>query len=369
MSITQIPPTTPTSETPAPRKPDGGGDLYDARYWESAYREIDEAPTLVIQLQDDLTHSRRKESFWISVVVHLLVVLAIFNSAKIAGLMPRQTAVLSPNALPQDKDLTFLALPPDQQTPPAKPPETNIVSDKNRRATSKAPQIDRKELKKILDSSRPGLPGPSGAPQQPAAAAEAQAAPSPQPQQAAPAPAPPDQNLNAKLRTPTLSPKDAFNTGSQYVGSATEQAARAVASARGGAGGGQNGDFGLGLGKQGAAYGALDVLSDTMGVDFGPYLERVLHDVKMNWYNLIPESAKPPILKRGNVGIEFAILKDGSVAGMKLVYTSGDTALDRGAWGGITASNPFPPLPSEFGGQYLALRFKFLYNPDKNEMQ
>jgi len=342
--------------------------LYDARYWESAYREIDEAPTLVLQLQDDLTHSRRRESFWISVVVHLLVVLLIVNSSRIAGLIPRQTAVLSTNALPQDKDLTYLELPPDQQRPPAKPPETNIISDKNRIATSKAPQIDRKELRKILDSSRPGQPGPSGAPQQAAPGAEAQSAPAPQLQQQAPPPPPPDQNLNAKLQTPALSPKDAFSTGSRYVGSATQQAARAVASTHGGSGG-QNGDFGLGLGKQGAAYGGLEVLSDTMGVDFGPYLERVLHDVKMNWYLHIPESARAPIIKKGNVSIEFAILKDGSVAGMKLVYTSGDTALDRGAWAGITDSNPFPPLPHEFGGQYLALRFKFLYNPDKSDLQ
>ena len=366
MSTTQIPPTTPTSATPPPPKPDGG-DLYDARYWESAYRDIDEAPTLVIQLQDDLTHSRRREAFWISVVVHLAVVLLIVNSGRIAGLIPRPTTVLNANAVPKNKDLTFLELPPDQQTPPAKPPDTNIISDKNRIATSKAPQIDRKELKKILDSSRPGRPNPSGAPEQPAPGTEAQSVPAPQPQQAPPPP--PDQNLNAKLQTPVLSPKDAFSTGSRYVGSATEQAARAAAGTRGG-GGGDNGDFGLGLGKQGASvHGGLEVLSDTMGVDFGPYLARVLHDVKMNWYNLIPESARAPIMKKGNVGIEFAILKDGSVAGMKLVYSSGDVALDRGAWGGITASNPFPPLPNEFGGQYLALRFKFLYNPDKSDLQ
>lgn len=117
--------------------------------------------------------------------------------------------------------------------------------------------------------------------------------------------------------------------------------------------------------------GALDVLSDTMGVDFGPYLARVLHDVKQNWYNLIPESARPPIMKKGKVAIEFAILKDGSVRGMRLEDggSSGDPALDRAAWGGITASNPFPPLPPEFGGQYLALRFHFFYNPDRSDLQ
>jgi TonB family protein len=111
-------------------------------------------------------------------------------------------------------------------------------------------------------------------------------------------------------------------------------------------------DYGLGMGKKPtASMGPLEVLTDTMGVDFRPYLQRVLHDVRMNWYNLIPESARFPVMKKGRVTIEFAILKDGQVAGMKLVKTSGDLELDRGAWGGITGSNPFPPLPAEFGGQ------------------
>jgi TonB family protein len=150
------------------------------------------------------------------------------------------------------------------------------------------------------------------------------------------------------------------------VGSEIAQAARAAAANRGGYGG-SNGDYGLGQGRQPTQVGGgLDVLSDTMGVDFGPYLARVLHDVKQNWYNLIPESA---MMKKGKVSIEFAILKDGKVAGMQLSSTSGDVALDRAAWGGITASNPFPPLPSEFGGQYLTLRFRFYYNPDKSDLQ
>ena len=134
--------------------------------------------------------------------------------------------------------------------------------------------------------------------------------------------------------------------------------------------GGDNGDYGLGQGKQaGGAIGPLDVLSDTMGVDFGPYLARVLHDVRENWYRIIPESARAPLMKKGKVSIEFAILKNGQVAGLQIVGTSGDVALDRAAYGGITASKPFPPLPAEFGGQYLALRFHFYYNPDKNDMQ
>jgi TonB family protein len=154
------------------------------------------------------------------------------------------------------------------------------------------------------------------------------------------------------------------------AGSAIEQAARAAAANRGGYNG-DGGSYGvLGQGrKPTAAMGPLEVLTDTMGVDFGPYLQRVLHDVRMNWYTIIPESAKAPLMKKGKVTIEFAILKDGTVAGMRYVSSSGDVALDRAAYGGITGSNPFPPLPAEFGGQYLGLRFAFYYNPDRSDLQ
>jgi TonB family protein len=107
----------------------------------------------------------------------------------------------------------------------------------------------------------------------------------------------------------------------------------------------------------------IEILSDTQGVDFGPYLDSAMLRVRENWYRLIPESAEK---KKGKLAIEFAITKDGHVSGMKLVESSGDVALDRPAWGGITSSDPFPALPSEFGGQYLALRFRFEYNPDKS---
>ena len=68
---------------------------------------------------------------------------------------------------------------------------------------------------------------------------------------------------------------------------------------------------------------SFDVLSDTMGVDFGPYLSRVVQNVRANWYNIIPEVARPPIMKKGKLSIEFAILKDGKVAGMKLATDRG----------------------------------------------
>ena len=367
MSTTQIPPTNPSAPSP-PSQRQGGGELYDSRYWESAYRELNEAPALLIQLQDDLTLARRREAFWISVVVHMVVVLLIINSQKLERFLPRRAVVvMNPNDLAHQKDLTYLELPPDEQKVSQRP-KTNIISDKDRVATSKAPQLDRQELKKILDASRAGAPGAGApSPQLPPQAQPQSAPPTQVAQNEPPAPSPPPPSQTPpKMALPTPS----FNTN-MSAGSAIAQAAQAAAANRGSTAGyaGDDGEFGLGQGRQGRAVGALDVLSDTMGVDFGPYLARVLHDVKLNWYNLIPESARAPIMKKGKVSIEFAITKNGSVAGMKLVGTSGDVALDRGAWGGITASNPFPPLPNEFGGKYLGLRFAFYYNPDKADLQ
>jgi TonB family protein len=102
------------------------------------------------------------------------------------------------------------------------------------------------------------------------------------------------------------------------------------------------------------------ILSDTLGVDFGPYLSRIVYIVRRNWYSVIPESAR--LGEKGRVGIVFEILKDGTVPQLRLVASSGSDPLDRAALAGIRASIPFPPLPDEFTGNHLVLQFIFLYN-------
>jgi TonB family protein len=108
--------------------------------------------------------------------------------------------------------------------------------------------------------------------------------------------------------------------------------------------------------------GNVDVLSDTMGWDYGPYVQRVVWDTEHAWWPIIPESARPPLDKQGKVMIRFKINPDGSVRDMMLEGPSGDVALDRAAWAGITGASPFPPIPKAFKGPFLELRFYFLYN-------
>ncbi len=144
--------------------------------------------------------------------------------------------------------------------------------------------------------------------------------------------------------------------------------AQATRNARMGTTGGGSG-YGTGPSDRNAAMGPFDILSDTQGVDFGPYLSRVLQSIKINWYTLIPEEARAPLLKHGKVAIRFLITPGGKVAGMFIEMPSGDVPLDRAAYGGITASDPFSPLPHEFHGPYLALRITFFYNPKTGEME
>ena len=365
MPITQIPFQDPAAPAEKPQPEQLG--LYDQREWETAYRDADaHVPHLLIQLQDDLARSRKREAIWISVIVHLVLFIVAWNFTFIEKFVGWRTAVVVPVDSMKDKNVTVLALPPDAQKL-ARKPNTNVMSDKNRVATARHPDLDVKELRKILATPPPGAPGLRGpqAAQPPQQAAQNQ--PTPQQPQGQAQPRPQfESNQTAELQAPPR-PKNDFSKygGGMSAGSAIQQAAQAAAARRGG-GGGQEGDFGLGTGRRGRPVGALDILSDTQGWDYAPYIERVVQEVRAHWYELIPESAE---MKKGKLAIEFAITREGSVVNMHLVATSGDVALDRAAWGGINGSNPFQPLPNEFKGPYLELRFRFYYNPDQADLQ
>ena len=371
MASILIPPDTPTP----PAQEDGQLALWTSSDAES----LDLTPHLLIQLEDDLERARTREAFWISVVVHMMVVILLFMSPKIFP-GTKGVVLISPADLMRNQQMTYLDLPPDMQKEPKAAPKTNVLSDKNRIAESRRPTLDRKTLEELKRAGPPKIPSPP--------AQEAQATPPPRPQAQPQQQSPQQQNQpqgqqmaqlqpaipqgDSRLSTPQQgTPKFPVNFGGvMSPGSSIEQAARAVAERRGRGTYGGGGDYGAGPGATNArVQGNLEVLTDTQGVDFGPYLSRVLQAVRMNWYNLIPEEARPPLLKKGKVSIEFVILQSGQVAGMKIVGPSGDVSLDRAAWGGITASIPFAPLPNEFHGPYLGLRFHFYYNPGKGDLE
>src|SRR5579864_6051474 len=235
MPITQIPFQDPVAPPEKPQPEQLG--LYDQQDWETAYRDLDaHVPHLLIQLQDDLERSRWREAIWISIIVHLALTIVLWNFNLIEKTLGWHTVVVVPMDSNKDKNLTYLALPPDLQKPSRKP-NTNIASDKDRIAMTRHPELDPKELKKILATPPPGRPGMSGlrTPQAPQETAQNQP-PSQQPQGQPQQTTRPqfESNQTAQLQTPAQ-PKNSFSkyTGGMSAGSAIQQAAEAAAERRG----------------------------------------------------------------------------------------------------------------------------------------
>jgi TonB family protein len=105
----------------------------------------------------------------------------------------------------------------------------------------------------------------------------------------------------------------------------------------------------------------VEILSDTQGVNFQPYLKDAIHQIYAQWLTLMPEQARSH-KEKGVTQIRFTISPDGTIAAMHLEDSAHDVALDRAAWGAITGVGKFPVLPSAFHGPNLDLRIHFVVN-------
>ena len=110
-------------------------------------------------------------------------------------------------------------------------------------------------------------------------------------------------------------------------------------------------------GVQGAG---IELMSDASGVDFKPYLSQVLAAVRRNWMAVWPESVRLGL--RGRVVLQVAIGRDGVVTKLVKDESSLSRALDEAAVAGVSASNPFPPLPTDYHGDRIVFRLNFVYN-------
>lgn len=328
----------------------------------SRYEDLDHTDLLHIidELEGTRSWTSLREKLWIAVIIHLLIAWYLFYGPKYIY----HVRVVDPSVVMKQraKDLTFLDMPPDLQKK-VKPKPSNVISDKDRLAETPHPTLDKKTLQELEAMRRAGPPVPAPAPaEKPAAPATPAPAQPEVAQEKAPTPPaqPLPQNNQAKLEAPPMAPQPQFRTGAANPNQQLQQAMRQAMQGRSGQ---YSGDMGQGLTPQHQGIqGAVDILSDTMGVDFGPYIQRVIWATKRAWYPIIPDEARSPINKQGKVLIRFRIMPDGSVEDMTLESPSGDVALDRSAWAGITGASPFPPLPKQFKGPFLELRFYFLYN-------
>lgn len=183
------------------------------------------------------------------------------------------------------------------------------------------------------------------------------------------APPPPPEKPKLAFQTPVAPPAPTGPVNPKFAPPSVNQAVQNLAHGEGSGGlsiGDSIADYnGSGPGinlpaSSGRPASALSMKSDPMGVDFKPYLIRVLATVRRNWQAIYPEAAR--LGTRGKVSVEFSIGTDGKI--QKIVYSSqsGSRPLDEAAVAALSASNPLPSLPAEFKGQRIVLQFTFAYN-------
>lgn len=320
---------------------DGRGPRYASR---SRWVDYDthELLEMISELEDERRWARLREGIWIAILVHVVLLSAVTWIPRYVFKAPR---VIDPfDAIQQRKDLTMLNVPDAlRQIQPREKPKARL---------EKPPQIDQKTLEEL----RKQAPPPPPAEKQP----EVQNPVHPKP------PIPPSEASKSQVQAPkpeAVPARPNFAMGSANPADQLRQAMQNAARNRG-----DNSESSLpaagGLTLHpGAGTGGVQVLSDTQGVDFSSWLARWHRETERTWDPLIPDEVNPPILKSGAVVIRFKILPNGRLmdGSMVLEGRSGDTALDRAAWGALTGSN-YPPLPREFHGPYIELRAIFLYN-------
>ena len=303
---------------------------------------------LLESLDDERSKARFRESIYISLFFWLAVVVFILFAPRI---FPRSPEFVVPMGQSKDQKLTSLTVPPEVQ-----------------RAINKVP--------KVKPSPRPSTSGgPSAPPAQaatPPAPQQAQSQPRQSPQPAAPPPvvqqsplpqAPPPAQTAAlpSAPAPSVTPtRPSFGNPNTSARDMVQQATRAP---RGG-GGLTMGNGTNGPGEHRGLGTGVDILSDTEGVDFNPYLQKIMREIYETWLPLIPEEARPPLNKQGETQIRFIILPDGRIGGMALEGSTHDDAINKSCWGSITGVGQFPPLPNQFHGPKLELRVRYLVNKE-----
>lgn len=338
------------AQLPAGSVPEGDGPEFDPEH-------------LLHQIQDERTRARRREAVFGSIILHLLIIILILVDPKLFRSKP---LLLSPQRyIEQHRQLTYLQLPHLKLPKPKLPVHSHVISNRS---------LQIHQHHRVLNSlAAPAVPRPAPRPPAPRMLAENQppaprVTPRPKPPAAKPAGGGKARGKGGiKLESVPNARQPRLPLPGMSVADQLRDAMRAAARQR--VEGGQSAaessrlpapQAAPGEGGGGRVGAGVQMLTNTQGVDFSSYLQRVVHAVKINWYAVMPEEAY--LGRKGRVVIIFVITRTGLVPGLQLVSPSGTISFDHAALAAISASNPFPPLPAQFRGPSIKLQFSFFYN-------
>jgi len=291
-----------------------------------------------------------------SVVFHILLVLLLFFSPKLFAPHVRSS---------EEEDIARR-----QMTVLLPPGALESLKPSPAPAPHESVRVDPRVIKKVAPYVEPP-PVPRPAPEPPKR--DLPSAPTPQPNAAVQTPPPTPSpsrgdfpKTQAKLENPDMPvpEKGLILPKTSSPGDLIRDAARGTKPNAPVAvgGGGPIRSSGGGHSGKGSAGAGIQMLTDPQGVDFNDYLRRIYYIVRGNWYAVMPPSVE--LGEQGEVSLHVKIMRDGSVPDPEplMLYGSGKEPLDRAAISSIRASNPFPPLPPQFKGPYIEVRYTYYYN-------
>lgn len=205
----------------------------------------------------------------------------------------------------------------------------------------------------VMTISLGGAVGPDAGGMTEAGGRAVQAPPPPEPvrrAEAPPAPTPPPMTVptpeaRPRPRPPQPKPEQAPPQAAGRTVSTGEEprtgSTRAETGARG---------QGFGLSTGGGGIGGVRVSSDFCCPE---YLEDMIRRIRGNWqqhHGLV-----------GSTSMEFTILRDGTIQGVRVERSSGFAVLDQASQSALLRTQRLPPLPGEFTNPSLTVYVRFDY--------
>lgn len=276
----------------------------------------------------------RREAVLVSLLAHAIFVIVMLLSPE--GTWLSQAVVPVVPVQPSEEPLPFMLV--ETAAPEAVSERPRVASDRDRRASSpeRAPQpandqpFSRGNSADMLD----GNPAPPAPPMRGPATP---APPSPEPSASVAPPVPP---ANAAIRPPVAS-----RPASGSLGDSLRNMDQLIKRER----------FDNPTG--GPNINDPHISFDSKGVDFGPWLNRFVAQVKRNW--LIPYAA---MTLRGRVVLTFHVHRDGRITDLKVVQPSNVNAFNTAAFQALVQSNPTLRLPAEYPDDKVLFTVTFFYN-------
>jgi periplasmic protein TonB len=109
--------------------------------------------------------------------------------------------------------------------------------------------------------------------------------------------------------------------------------------------------FATATGDAGISFG-----EGNFGDLYGYYVDAIRSRISGNW---LLSTISPNVMSAPRVYVSFDILRDGTIANVRLAQSSGNPEVDRSAIRAVEASNPLGPLPSGYSGNRVTVNFYF----------